>query len=339
MKTNCYAKINHYLVVKNTLKNNLHVLDSVMQKIDLFDVLELSIKEVMPNVGIQSKSNIKKNNVLSIKSNLYKKFRISEVQLIFKDTECYRGNKKQLKTNDNLIIKGLNLYLEKISSRFDISFNKDVILIINIEKNIPLGGGLGGGSSNAASIVNLMQEFLIAKYKSKEITIKKNNKSISLGDFRLKKNDKTNISKNLGSDVSFFIHDINCARVSGTGEIVKKIKGNKGVVLLYTPKVKQSTKQIYKKFDELSSQKSKLGLKRVKTNYKIYEEVEVNDLQEAFFCLNKRFIKVRDQLKIKYPKSKVMLTGSGSTIFVHLKYVDRKKDSFNLKKVKLLEDK
>ncbi len=51
---------------------------------------------------------------------------------------------------DNLIMKSKNLLEEYVSQKF----NVEIIL----KKNIPIGAGLGGGSSNAASIMLMMNE-------------------------------------------------------------------------------------------------------------------------------------------------------------------------------------
>lgn len=339
MKTKCYAKINHYLIVKNTIKNNLHILDSVMQKIDLYDVLSVDIKKTDSKTKVNNKVTTKltNENIIRVNSHQYKKLNISEIQLIFEKTSCYLKNKKSLKTKNNLIIKALNLYLKKLCEDYEIYFKEKVVLQINVKKNIPLGSGLGGGSSNAASMINLMQDFLIDKYKNKEFIIKKNNKNIKISDFRLKKIAKTNLGISLGSDVPFFIHGNNCSRVLGTGDIIKKVEGKKGEILLFFPKVKQSTKSVYKKFDEINKLKNNTT-KKIVVNAKKYDEIVINDLEDAFFSLNTKVLTKKNELCKKFPNSKVILTGSGSTIFVHLKGNDKKTKTSICKKVKLLND-
>ena len=74
---------------------------------------------------------------------------------------------------------------------------------IAIEKNIPLASGLGGGSSNAATVLAGM------------------NRLWKLG---LKKTELYEISNQLGSDVSFFISNYKSALGQGRGEILKPLK-------------------------------------------------------------------------------------------------------------------
>ncbi|WP_339034117.1 hypothetical protein [Spiroplasma endosymbiont of Cantharis rufa] len=119
-----------------------------------------------------------------------------------------------------------------------LSFLRDKKIInsyyhINIFKNIPIGSGLGGGSSNAITV---------AKYFTKNIGI-------------LKK-----ISKIIGSDCYFFIWDFNTAIVKGYGNNVKKILDVTHIKkqdLIFT-KIKCNTKEVYNKFDEIKAWKNVL---------------------------------------------------------------------------------
>ncbi len=81
--------------------------------------------------------------------------------------------------SDNLILKAKKLLEEKANKKF--------ILKIFVEKNIPIGGGLGGGSSNAAS------------------TLKAINKLCKL-DFSYQ--DLFECALDLGSDVPYFLNPI-----------------------------------------------------------------------------------------------------------------------------------
>ena len=94
---------------------------------------------------------------------------------------------------------------------------------INVKKNIPDGAGLGGGSSNAATM-------LIA------INV--------LCDLNLSKEDLGNIGINLGADVPFFIYD-NTAIVEGVGEKITPIELAPIKFLLCYTNIKISTKDVF----------------------------------------------------------------------------------------------
>ena len=105
---------------------------------------------------------------------------------------------------------------------------------VELKKGIPSGGGLGGGSSDAATLVRMLEK---------------------LCNVRLSDSDLDNIAAETGSDVFFFMHcdeqGRGCALVSGRGEVVKKIHGREDLFLvLIFPKVSSSTKEAYALVDE-----------------------------------------------------------------------------------------
>ena len=122
--------------------------------------------------------------------------------------------------SDNLIVKSANL-LRDIS-------NKDLGANIFLKKNIPIGAGLAGGSSNAAAT-------LIALNK--------------LWGLNLDYNKIFSLSQRLGSDVPFFIRG-GSQLCFGRGEILEEFKPNLeyGVLLLKNPNVSISTSEVYRRY-------------------------------------------------------------------------------------------
>jgi 4-diphosphocytidyl-2-C-methyl-D-erythritol kinase len=108
---------------------------------------------------------------------------------------------------------------------------------VELKKGIPSGGGLGGGSSDAAALTRMLE---------------------TLCDVRLSDSELDNIAAETGSDVFFFMHcdekGRGCALVSGRGENVKKIHGREDLFLvLIFPEVSSSTKEAYALVDEAFS--------------------------------------------------------------------------------------
>jgi 4-diphosphocytidyl-2-C-methyl-D-erythritol kinase len=106
---------------------------------------------------------------------------------------------------------------------------------VNVEltKRIPSGGGLGGGSSNAAALVRALQ---------------------IITDITLSSEQLDKIAARVGSDVYFFLHcdeqGKGCALVSGRGEYVVPIqKRNDLFYILVFPNVHSSTKEAYELVD------------------------------------------------------------------------------------------
>lgn len=109
---------------------------------------------------------------------------------------------------------------------------------IHIEKNIPVGAGLGGGSSNAASTLLGLNKL-----------------------FRLKLDSKTLLAyaNELGSDVAFFIFDERFAVGRGRGGELEAVAGSASAVLwhvVFALPIKVLTRDVYEAWDGDFSGKS-----------------------------------------------------------------------------------
>jgi 4-diphosphocytidyl-2-C-methyl-D-erythritol kinase len=113
---------------------------------------------------------------------------------------------------------------------------------IRIEKRIPAGAGLGGGSSNAAATLRLTNE---------------------LWRLGLTREALVQVAARVGSDVPLFLHGP-IAAVRGRGEIVTEL-GLKlaGWVVLVVPAVRTSTRAVYAAFDRLDPEPRRPGLEEV----------------------------------------------------------------------------
>ena len=122
---------------------------------------------------------------------------------------------KNLINNDNLIYKACRMLSQK--------YNLKIGMDITLDKKIPLGSGLGGGSSNAAVTLHAINR---------------------LYNIQLAKDELLTLADQLGSDVPFFING-GTAYVSGKGNIVKKISSNPKFYVLIFPGFSISTKHIF----------------------------------------------------------------------------------------------
>jgi 4-diphosphocytidyl-2-C-methyl-D-erythritol kinase len=177
-----------------------------------------------------------------------------------------------IENKKNIVFSAIKLLSDHIG--------KEIHCEVDIIKNIPLGGGLGGGSSNAATAligINFLFEL--------GLTIK----------------ELMQLGEKLGADVPFFIFGKN-AFASGIGEIL--LEDNKNVddkYLLLFPQIHSSTKELFSKWDGLnkSAQKSLL-------------DNEENSFLPIFLDQN-RDIKIIFQELCK--SNSFRLSGTGSTIF------------------------
>lgn len=182
---------------------------------------------------------------------------------------------------DNLIYKASKLYMERSNFFFDANFK--------VKKNIPLGSGLGGGSSNASYTLLTLNK-IFNKLNLEEII---------------------NIAFSLGSDLPFFIKGGLC-RVESFGEVVEMISINKYdelIFLVIIPSFSLSTKEVYEKFDEISN-----NIMQDKSPPSILGLPLHNDLIYATEQIEPRIKEVILDLKILNPIA-FSMTGSGSGCF------------------------
>jgi 4-diphosphocytidyl-2-C-methyl-D-erythritol kinase len=159
-----------------------------------------------------------------------------------------------------------------------------------VEKNIPEFAGLGGGSSNAATFLNLVNNEL---------------------NLNLSKDILASIGEKIGADVPFFIYNYSSANVSGIGEIVEVFDEEPLNIETFTPKIECDTPSVYKEFS--------------KKFYKEYKDIEKIKKISSIEYLNTHTITEANDLYVpalslypslqKYQKDNNFFSGSGSTFF------------------------
>jgi 4-diphosphocytidyl-2-C-methyl-D-erythritol kinase len=161
------------------------------------------------------------------------------------------GLKFNIPLEQNIIFKALSLFREKTG------FNQG--MKINVEKRIPLGGGLGGGSSNAASTL---------------LTLNK------ISGSPLNFSELLDMAMSLGSDVPFFIRQTPAALVTGRGESIKPLEVGEFYLVLVNPGFPSDTAAAYRLLDEYrkSQKNSHKGTKaqRTQSRSKISEDLTLN---------------------------------------------------------------
>jgi 4-diphosphocytidyl-2-C-methyl-D-erythritol kinase len=254
------------------------------------------------------KSNAKINLFLDVNSKLnngYHKIKSIFFEIIFYDlikfkknnlnTIRYFTNNKKILPENNLVVKAGQLFRNYLK--------KDIKgLDFFLEKRIPIGSGLGGGSSNAASIIKILNNYY----------------QINLKPDKLRK-----ISKNIGADIPFFIEG-GVQKVLGYGEITEKIipyplKLN---IILVFPKINISTKTAYELIDnkgldkETTENNKKFNalLNAIKNgNYKGIINNIYNKFEEVIFIKYPNLKYIYDNILSTNP-DKVFMSGSGSTL-------------------------
>ena len=173
----------------------------------------------------------------------------------------------------------------KLKARFSCSFGAD----IGVKKNIPLGGGLGGGSSNAATTLIALNQ---------------------LWNLKLTKKELVSIGKELGADVPVFIEG-RSSWAEGIGEILTPLNLPEYYYLVVSINKQISTHEIFRHKALTMS-----PLQRKITDFSLVSNPH-NDCLDAAIDLEGE---IKDALmylnSTKKHVDEARMTGSGSCVFV-----------------------
>lgn len=168
---------------------------------------------------------------------------------------------------------------------------------IHIEKNIPTGAGLGGGSSDAANVIKFFLDEL----------------NIDIND------DLIESFSSFGADIPFFIRG-GCAWVSGIGEKIKNYDFTipYSIILIY-PNIHVSTKLAYSKFCADDFNKSdifyiKNMLDNKNLNFDNIVLKSYNIFEKNVFNLENKIEDIKNKAE-NIIKRKISMSGSGSSLF------------------------
>ena len=201
-----------------------------------------------------------------------------------------KTNKADIPVNeDNILWKIYDkFYVESGLSKRKIS--------LYLEKIIPHQAGLGGGSSNGAFLLKLLNEFH-GNFFSQERLIE--------------------IGKSVGADIPFFLIN-RSARVRGIGEEIEIIENNlKDSIILIKPQFGVSTGKAYKNMSMLNNKRDAnidkiiFGLKDNRVD--IVEDNVENHLEQGLLLEDKNIIEFRK--KLAELNMKFFMSGSGSAYY------------------------
>lgn len=164
---------------------------------------------------------------------------------------------------------------------------------IHLHKGIPYGAGLGGGSSDAAASLSLLNQAY---------------------DLSLKHQELIDLAMELGSDCGFFMHNQICL-VEGRGEIIKPMApiGKKFNILILKPEIFIPTAEAYKK-SRFSSVSRGFDPKLLSQAFWTWREVLTNDFET---WATQEFPLIRQIIDQLYTMGAgyAALSGSGSAVY------------------------
>jgi 4-diphosphocytidyl-2-C-methyl-D-erythritol kinase len=190
---------------------------------------------------------------------------------------------------NNIVWKATNL----LKQRYNIDMGAKILL----QKNIPHGAGLGGGSSDAATILKGLQILWNIDISPKELS---------------------EIASKLGSDVPFFLQD-HPALIQGRGEIVHPFMFTcDWTILIVFPGIYSNTSLAYAGIDTDSFPKIETNfidaLHKSKDDNSKMKDLFFNDFEYSIFTQYPDLAEIKSQL---YNQGAFFagMSGSGSTMF------------------------
>lgn len=171
---------------------------------------------------------------------------------------------------------------------------KDLPFKVEIEKNIPVAGGLAGGTSNGAGTFYALND---------------------LYDLKIPKKDLIKLSSSLGADFTYMMTG-GTKLASGIGEILEEVRQIElDNVLVVNPGYGVSTKEVYESikieekridFDEVLQALYDLDIKRL-------NKVLENKMEDVVFEKHRDLLEIKN--KMREFNSASLMSGSGATIF------------------------
>ncbi|MBN18875.1 MAG: 4-(cytidine 5'-diphospho)-2-C-methyl-D-erythritol kinase [Chloroflexi bacterium] len=252
MNINSHAKINLTLEVIDKYEDGYHNIKSIIQTIDMYDILEF-----------------RPSNSVNINMNGY-----------------------AVPINTNIIYKTVK-YLKNL-------YSIQEGINIKVEKNIPLAAGFGGGSSNAANTLLVLNK---------------------IWDLNLSLKEMVDVAINIGSDVPYFLYQ-GTALVQCKGEKITKLPdAHINNILVITPNgqiIPNKTKTMFSYLIKDNYSDGKLTdnlIEKINNNLSIRNNDIYNVFGEISF-LAYDFMQLLVCRLSKYGISKINICGAGPSVFI-----------------------
>ena len=200
---------------------------------------------------------------------------------------------KSISNKNNSIVSVISL-LKKLNKKI-----KEKNFTIKVKKNIPVGSGLGGGTSNAVTILKFLQKRF---------------------NLKIKKNNLKQIYRSIGADSKVFA-DSYLKFISGYGDKVHSYKAKiKLNILLIFPNKPNLTKTIYQN-NKIFSKKLKIDVakKMIRKNIFNFLNIAGNDLLLSAKKLNLPMSNLLAFLERQNICDFIQMSGSGSCCYAVFK--------------------
>ena len=185
---------------------------------------------------------------------------------------------------DNLAVAASRLYLGEAGIRKRVS--------VGIRKNIPLGAGLGGGSSNAAAVLVGLNR-LLGKFADRDLL---------------------RMAASLGADVPFFVRSAS-SFVEGVGEKVRVLSDFPlfHYVILF-PRKSLSTREVYRRWERPEPPPEEADPVSIAERFRGGDFPLENGLEDAVSGMFPEILSLKETFRSLGARF-VLVSGSGSSVF------------------------
>jgi len=251
------AKINLFLKIVGKRSDGYHELITRMLMISCFDKLHLKLES-----GV---------------------FTDQEDSISFR----VRGRVIDGDPNTNLIVRAARLVVGRYATK------RLPRISIELEKHIPIGAGLGGGSSDAAGTLWGINRLLGSGLSFAALS---------------------DMASSLGSDVPFFLGTPH-ALGWGRGEKILPLPAERSkIVVLWNPGFSLSTAMVYRSLNVGVSEELTEAAAVSKIEGLLRQDVYMNDLESVAFTLHPELCSVKESF-LEFGADKSLMSGSGPTVF------------------------
>ncbi len=273
--TKAHAKLNLTLDITGRRPDGYHEISTVMQTITLADNINLSVTESMRSTVHVSCDNADDFPNITWGQN-------------------------------NLVYKAAKLMCD-IAAKSKNHFK----IIIRVQKNIPDGAGLGGGSADAAAVLLILNDMMHINLDTKTLA---------------------DISVSLGADVPFLVYG-GTALCMGIGEKITVLPPAPTLTaILIKPEFSLSTKEMYALTDSYSDMphpNTERLINAIKTHDKDLLCMSAENYMEHAACALHPEINAYKALLLSQGAVTALMTGSGSTVYGLFKDEEQAKKAFD----------
>lgn len=221
------------------------------------------------------------------------------------DQHLFTCDNPELETEDNLIIKARNALVEINSLRDKPQHLQPIHIHLN--KVLPMGGGVGGGSSNAATTLLALNE---------------------IWQLQLSKPQLEEIGLKLGADVPIFVRG-ESSIAEGVGEHLTPYPVNEAWYVVLTPDAHVNTAMLFNS-DSLPRDTAKIPLSEI--DYQAVDPQFKNDFENIVI---KGYPTVAKSLNWLLEYGPARMTGTGACVFAEFCSQDEANEIFRRLPVEL----